>query len=60
MRSDQVAPVVPPPASSEIPPATPTPTVDAMSAAREIRALAETRVIRAGSTRGVTELRVTP
>ena len=60
MRSDQVAPTVPPPARNETPPATPTPTVDAMSAASEIRALADTRVILAGSTRGVTELRVTP
>ena len=60
MRSAQVAPVVPPPARYEMPPATATPTVDAISAASEIRALADTRVIFAGSTRGVTELRVTP
>ncbi len=59
-RSDQVAPAVPPPARNEIAPARPTPTVDAMSDASEIRALADTRVIRAGSTRGVTALRVTP
>ena len=59
-RSTQVAPAVPPPARTEIAPATPTPTVDAMSAASEIRALADTSVIFAGSTRGVTALRVTP
>ena len=59
-RSAQVAPAVPPPARNETPPATPTPTVEAMSAASEIRAFADTSVIRAGRTRGVTELRVTP
>ena len=43
-----------------MPPAIPTPTADEISAASEIRALADTRVIFAGSSRGVTALRVTP
>ncbi len=51
---------MPPPARNETAPAAPTPTVDAMSDASEIRALADTSVILAGSTRGVTALRVTP
>ena len=59
-RSAQAPPVDPPPARYETPPAAATPRADAMSAASEIRALADTRVILAGSSRGVTALRVTP
>ncbi len=59
-RSTQPAPVDPPPAANDTPAALAAPSVEAISAASEIRAFADTSVILAGSRRGVTALRVTP
>ena len=59
-RSTQAAPLAPPPAMNDIPAAAAAPSVEAISAASEIRAFADTSVILAGSRRGVTALRVTP
>ncbi len=55
MRSTQAAPP-----RYWMPPASTTPRVEAMSAISDERALADTSVISAGSSRGVTALRVTP
>jgi hypothetical protein len=60
MRSTQAAPPAPPPKMTETPAAAPAPTDEAISPPSAERAFAVTRVISAGSSRGVTAARVTP